>query len=99
MENNNFQKKDKRKRGLASANEETRKRVASQGGRAAQSSGHAHILTSDERSRGGKNSPGNFAKRPKDEVQKIGRKGGKSSGMGRKNSHADINKNGLPITG
>lgn len=70
---------NKPKRGLASADEETKKRVARQGGKAAQASGHAHKLTDEERSRGGKHSSGSFDKRPREEVQAIGRKGGKAS--------------------
>lgn len=72
------------KRGLASADEETRARVAHEGGKAAQESGRAHKLTEEERSRGGKHSSGSFDKRPREEVQEIGRKGGKASHRGDK---------------
>ena len=67
------------KRGLAAADEVTRREVASKGGRAAQESGHAHHLTHEEKMRGGQHSPGNFANRSRDEVQAIGRKGGIAS--------------------
>lgn len=67
------------KRGLASADEDTRERVAHQGGKAAQASGHAHKLTSQERSKGGKHSSGSFDQRPREEVREIGRKGGRAS--------------------
>lgn len=64
------------KRGLASSSIKIRKQVASLGGRAAQLSGRAHMLTREERSKGGKHSSGNFANRSREEVQQIGRKGG-----------------------
>lgn len=69
----------KQKRGLASADEETRRRVAQMGGRAAQASGRAHRLTKEERIMGGRHSSGSFDKRPHEEVQEIGRKGGRAS--------------------
>jgi len=46
------------KRGLASADMETRERVASEGGKASQRSGRAHKLTLDERRKGGQSSHG-----------------------------------------
>lgn len=45
-----------RARGLASADESTRRRVAQMGGRASYLSGRGHRLTNEERSKGGKNS-------------------------------------------
>lgn len=60
--------------------EEKQREIASKGGQAAQSSGHAHRLTDEERRRGGQNSGGNFANRPTEEVQAIGRKGGQARG-------------------
>ena len=63
------------KRGLASADEETRSRVARVGGVAAQQSGHAHRLTDKERSKGGSNSGGNFKNNPS-RAAEAGRKGG-----------------------
>jgi general stress protein YciG len=69
----------KSNRGLASANEETRRRVAKAGGQAAQASGRAHRLTTEERRRGGRNSPGNFAHRSQAEIKSIAHKGGLAS--------------------
>lgn len=66
---------DTANRGLASADEETRERVAHEGGVAAQQSGHAHKLTEDERSKGGSNSGGNFKNDP-GRAAEAGRKGG-----------------------
>ncbi len=66
-------------RGLASADKETRQRVASRGGQSAQASGRAHKLTNEERRRGGMNSPGNFANRPEQEVREIARRGGQAA--------------------
>ena len=60
--------------------DEKQRDIASKGGQAAQSSGHAHRLTDEERKRGGQNSGGNFANRPTEEVQAIGRKGGQARG-------------------
>lgn len=71
-------------RGFASMDPEKQRKIASKGGKAAQSSGHAHQLTDTDRSRGGKMSPANFANRSKAEVQEIGRKGGKASGGARR---------------
>lgn len=62
---------------------EQQRRIASEGGQAAQESGHAHKLTAEERSRGGQNSGGNFANRPTEEVQDIARRGGKARGENR----------------
>lgn len=45
------------------------------GGRAAQQSGNAHELTSDERSEGGSNSGGNFANDP-ERASEAGQMGG-----------------------
>lgn len=66
----------KTRRGLAGANPTTRKRVASAGGQAVQASGRAHILTPEERRRGGQHSPNNFSHLSQREVQKIARRGG-----------------------
>lgn len=81
------------KSGLASADTQTRQRVAHSGGRAvsqdrrhmaeigrkggsvAQKSGHAHVLTDEERSRGGQMSSGNFANDP-GRASEAGRRGG-----------------------
>ncbi len=46
------------KRGLGSATQETRERVAREGGKAAQRSGKAHKLTTEERRKGGQSSRG-----------------------------------------
>lgn len=67
-------------RGFAAMDEEKQRDIASKGGQAAQASGHAHQLTDEERRRGGQNSGGNFANRPTEEVQAIGRKGGEARG-------------------
>ncbi len=69
----------KSKRGLASADPETRRRVAQKGGKAAQASGRAHQLTREERSRGGKNSSGGFQSMTPEQVREYARQGGKAS--------------------
>lgn len=58
--------------------ENKKREIASKGGRAAQMSGRAHHLTSDERRRGGSNSPRNFKNRPISEVREMGRRGGRA---------------------
>lgn len=75
--------------------DEKQRDIASKGGQAAQTSGHAHRLTDEERKRGGQNSGGNFANRPVEEVQAIGRKGGQArgneDGMGRESDSKSEN--------
>jgi uncharacterized protein len=62
-------------RGLASADEETRKRVASEGGRAAHEKGTAHEFTSEEAREAGRKG-GKSVARDKEHMSEIGRKGG-----------------------
>lgn len=90
---------EKSKRGLASADEETRREVSKMGGKASQQSGHAHKLTDEERSRGGRRSSGNFANRPKEEVSEIGRRGGEASHAGRRRKSAEGEEYEEGITG
>jgi general stress protein YciG len=68
------------KGGQASSSQQDMSRLGQKGGKAAQQSGNAHKLTSDERSKGGQNSPTNFANRDPQEVRKIASKGGRASG-------------------
>ena len=44
---------EKNKQGFAAMDEDKQREIASKGGHAAQESGHAHKLTSEERSEGG----------------------------------------------
>lgn len=66
-----------RKQGFAAMTEEKRKEIARKGGHAVQSRGVAHKLSYEERSRGGKQSSGNFKFRP-EAAKEAGRKGGKA---------------------
>jgi uncharacterized protein len=61
-------------RGLASADEETRKRVASEGGRAAHEKRTAHEFTSEEAREAGRKG-GKSVARDKEHMSEIGRKG------------------------
>lgn len=79
MADTNIKKPAGRPRGFAAMDDDRQREIASQGGQAAQSSGRAHRLTPEERSRGGQHSGGNFANRDRKEVVEIGRKGGQAS--------------------
>lgn len=65
--------------GQASSQKQDMSKLGEKGGQAAQQSGNAHQLTDEERSKGGQNSPTNFANRPTEEVQDIASKGGQAS--------------------
>lgn len=72
--------------GQASSSQQDMSQLGHKGGKAAQQSGNAHQLTDEDRSKGGQNSPTNFANRPTEEVQEIASKGGQAShGGGRRN--------------
>ena len=64
------------KGGQSSSAKQDMKKLGQKGGQAAQKSGNAHKLTNEERSKGGQNSPTNFANRPIEEVEELARKGG-----------------------
>lgn len=66
------------KRGLASADQETRERVASEGGKAAHEQGTAHEWNSDEAREAGRKG-GESVSRDKEHMSEIGRKGGQHS--------------------
>lgn len=66
------------KGGRASSSQQDMSTLGQKGGQAAQQSGNAHKLTSEERSKGGRNSPTNFANRDPEEVREIARRGGKA---------------------
>jgi general stress protein YciG len=83
MENN--QSSNKSNRGLASADEATRKRVASEGGRAAHKLGKAHEFTSEEAREAGRKG-GEIVSKDREHMRTIGRKGGENSGGARKAS-------------
>jgi general stress protein YciG len=71
------------RRGLASADEETRQRVSSEGGRAAHQKGTAHEFDSEEAREAGRKG-GESVSRNREHMSEIGRKGGeKSRGGGR----------------
>ena len=66
------------KGGHVSSARQDMSQLGQKGGQAAQQSGNAHQLTTEERSKGGQNSPTNFANRDPEEVRKIASKGGKA---------------------
>jgi general stress protein YciG len=71
-------------RGLASADQETRERVASIGGKAAHEQGTAHEWDSNEAREAGRKG-GESVSQDKEHMSEIGRKGGENShGGGRK---------------
>jgi general stress protein YciG len=63
------------RRGLASADQATRQRVASQGGRAAHAKGTAHEWTSEEAREAGRKG-GKVVSQDRQHMSEIGRKGG-----------------------
>lgn len=67
------------KRGLASADPETRQRVARQGGKAAHQQGVAHEFTSEEARAAGRKG-GQAVSRDREHMREIGKRGGESSG-------------------
>ncbi|MDP2638488.1 MAG: KGG domain-containing protein [Candidatus Levybacteria bacterium] len=71
---------DNSRRGLASADEKTRERVAREGGEARKSQGanYSELGRKGGRSQGKQSNPGNFANRPQEEVEEAARKGGQS---------------------
>lgn len=69
---------DNNQQGFQNMSEDKRRDIAAKGGHAAQSSGRAHQLTDEERSRGGRESGGNFANDP-ERASEAGREGGKQS--------------------
>lgn len=71
------------KRGFASMDEERQREIASEGGRAAHASGHAHQFTSDEARRAGQKG-GEAVSSNREHMAAIGRKGGEAS-HGRRN--------------
>lgn len=73
----NMAKGKKRNQGGWFGDSEGHAKAGRKGGEASQRSNNAHELTSEERSRGGSNSPGNFKYNP-GRASKAGRKGGQS---------------------
>ncbi len=67
--------KARSKGGQASSSKQDMSEIGRKGGQAAQKSGHAHELTTEERSRGGSESGGNFKNDP-ERASEAGRKGG-----------------------
>lgn len=72
------------KRGFASMDEERQREIASEGGRAAHASGHAHQFTSEEARRAGQKG-GEAVSSNREHMAAIGRKGGEAS-HGRRSS-------------
>lgn len=70
------------KGGQVSSSKQNMSDLGRKGGQAAQKSGNAHKLTNEERSKGGQNSPTNFANRPTEEVEEFARRGGIASRSG-----------------
>ncbi|UGB38164.1 KGG domain-containing protein [Frateuria soli] len=66
------------KRGFASMDEERQREIASEGGRAAHASGHAHQFTSEEARRAGQKG-GEAVSANREHMAAIGRKGGEAS--------------------
>lgn len=75
------------KRGFASMDEERQREIASEGGRAAHASGHAHQFTSEEARRAGQKG-GEAVSSNREHMAAIGRKGGEAS-HGRRNANVD----------
>ena len=78
-ENTNERQGTNSKRGLASADPETRQRVARMGGKAAHERGVAHEFTSEEARAAGKKG-GQAVSRDREHMREIGKRGGESSG-------------------
>lgn len=79
------------KRGFASMDEERQREIASEGGRAAHASGHAHQFTSEEARRAGQKG-GEAVSSNREHMAAIGRKGGEAS-HGRRSSGEDNRSN------
>lgn len=69
------QKKPKQRRGFASMDEEKKRRIASQGGRAAHEKGTAHEFTPEEAREAGRKG-GLVVSRDREYMARIGKKGG-----------------------
>lgn len=76
------------KRGFASMDEERQREIASEGGRAAHASGHAHQFTSDEARRAGQKG-GEAVSANREHMAAIGRKGGEASHGRRGDTRSD----------
>ncbi len=81
MENKDTSPKRSDRRGLASADDVTRQRVASMGGKAAHMSGNAHQFSSDEARAAGRKG-GSTVSQNREHMREIGRKGGRNSHAG-----------------
>lgn len=75
------------KRGFASMDEERQREIASEGGRAAHASGHAHQFTSEEARRAGQKG-GEAVSSNREHMAAIGRKGGEASHGRRSNDES-----------
>src|SRR5690349_12932002 len=80
------------KRGFASMDEERQREIASEGGRAAHASGHAHQFTSEEARRAGQKG-GEAVSANREHMAAIGRKGGEAS-HGRRGGDAKSGREG-----
>ena len=76
------------KRGFASMDEERQREIASEGGRAAHASGHAHQFTSEEARRAGQKG-GEAVSSNREHMAAIGRKGGEASHGRRNNTNSE----------
>jgi hypothetical protein len=75
----------KSKRGFASMNEERRREIARQGGKAAHEKGKAHEFTPEEARAAGRKG-GQAVSENREHMARIGRKGGESSRSSRRRS-------------
>jgi len=73
---------DTSKRGFASMDDDKQREIASQGGRAAHESGHAHEFNSKEAREAGKKG-GEAVSQDREHMAEIGQKGGESRGNNR----------------
>ena len=74
----------KSRRGFASMDEETRREIASKGGKAAHKKGTAHEFTSEEARKAGKKG-GEVVSRDREHMSNIGVTGGNASARSRRN--------------
>jgi len=78
-------------RGFASMDPEQQREIASEGGKAAHASGHAHEFDSEEAREAGRKG-GEAVSRDKQHMSEIGRKGGESRGSNNEDDGKDTAK-------
>jgi len=85
----------KSKRGFASMNEERRREIARQGGRAAHEKGKAHEFTPEEARAAGRKG-GQTVSENREHMARIGRKGGESSRTSRRHGISNHSEQSPP---